>query len=51
MAVCDTVDMLSMLELERLVSLFSGLGVRKIRLTGGEPLVRRDLEDIIGKSR
>jgi molybdenum cofactor biosynthesis enzyme MoaA len=29
-------------EMERLVSLLVGLGVRKVRLTGGEPFVRRD---------
>ena len=36
-------------ELERLVAVFAGLGVRKVRLTGGEPLVRRDIVDIVGK--
>jgi molybdenum cofactor biosynthesis protein A len=40
-------ELLSLPELGRLVAVFAGLGVRKIRLTGGEPLVRRDLEDII----
>ncbi len=30
-------------ELERIVGLFAGAGVEKVRLTGGEPLVRRDL--------
>ncbi|MBO0359802.1 GTP 3',8-cyclase MoaA [Hymenobacter sp. BT186] len=30
-------------EMERLVGLMAGLGVRKVRLTGGEPFVRRDL--------
>lgn len=34
-------------DIERLVNIFSKLGVRKIRLTGGEPLLRRDLEDLI----
>jgi len=33
-------------EIERVVRLFSELGVSKIRLTGGEPLVRRDLLEI-----
>ncbi len=33
-------------EIERLVRLFSELGVSKVRLTGGEPLVRRDLTEI-----
>lgn len=30
-------------ELERLISAFARLGVRRVRLTGGEPLLRRDL--------
>ena len=30
-------------EIERVVAAFAGLGVKRIRLTGGEPLVRRDL--------
>ena len=42
--------LLSLPELGRLVKVCAGLGVRKIRLTGGEPLVRRDLEEIIGQS-
>ena len=36
-------DLLSLEELDRLCGTFIGLGVRKIRLTGGEPLVRRDV--------
>ena len=36
-------------ELGRVAAVFAGLGVRKVRLTGGEPLVRRDLEDIVGE--
>ena len=36
-------------EIERLVRIFVGLGVQKIRLTGGEPLVRRDLERLVEK--
>ncbi len=31
-------------EIVRVVQLFERLGVRKIRLTGGEPLLRRDVE-------
>ena len=31
----------------RLGRIFAGLGVRKLRLTGGEPLLRRDLERLI----
>jgi len=34
-------------EIERLARAFTGHGVRKIRLTGGEPLVRRDLHILI----
>ncbi|SMC28441.1 cyclic pyranopterin phosphate synthase [Andreprevotia lacus DSM 23236] len=33
-------------EMTRLVGLFVGLGVRKVRLTGGEPLLRRNLPDL-----
>ena len=36
-------DVLSLEELERLSAAFIRLGTRKIRLTGGEPLVRRDV--------
>ena len=35
-------------ELVRLARVFAGLGVRKLRITGGEPLVRRDLPTLIG---
>ena len=34
-------------EIEQLAKIFVSLGVRKIRLTGGEPLVRKDAADII----
>jgi cyclic pyranopterin phosphate synthase len=40
-------DLLSFEELTRLARVFAGLGVRKLRLTGGEPLLRRDLEWLI----
>ncbi len=36
-------DLLSYEEMERVVGILAGLGVRKVRLTGGEPFVRRDL--------
>jgi cyclic pyranopterin phosphate synthase len=36
-------------EIERLARLFVELGVRKIRLTGGEPLLRRDLPALIAR--
>jgi cyclic pyranopterin phosphate synthase len=34
-------------EIERAARLFAGNGVEKLRITGGEPLVRRDLPDLI----
>jgi cyclic pyranopterin phosphate synthase len=34
-------------ELERLTAVFAGLGVRKIRLTGGEPTVRHGIVDLV----
>jgi len=40
-------DILSFEEIARLARIFVGLGVEKIRLTGGEPLVRRDLHRLI----
>jgi len=40
-------DLLTFEELTRLVRVFAGLGVRKVRLTGGEPLLRRGLETLI----
>lgn len=40
-------SLLSFEEITRLARLFSELGVRKIRLTGGEPLVRREIEKLI----
>src|SRR5512146_1657023 len=38
---------LSFEEIQRLARVFAGLGVKKVRLTGGEPLVRRDLPRLI----
>ena len=38
----DREAVLTFEEIERLVALFAGLGVASVRLTGGEPLVRRD---------
>jgi cyclic pyranopterin phosphate synthase len=35
-------------EITRLAHIFAGHGVRKVRLTGGEPLVRRDLHLLVG---
>lgn len=39
-------DLLSLEELERICSAFIDLGVRKIRITGGEPLVRKNVEQL-----
>ena len=36
-------EVLSLEELERVAAVFIGLGARKLRLTGGEPLVRKDV--------
>ena len=41
--------MLTFEEIERLARLFIRLGVKKIRLTGGEPLLRRGIEQLIEK--
>jgi cyclic pyranopterin phosphate synthase len=40
-------DLLSFEEIARIARLFVGLGVRKIRLTGGEPLLRRNIERLV----
>ncbi|MEE2611128.1 MAG: GTP 3',8-cyclase MoaA, partial [Pseudomonadota bacterium] len=40
-------DVLSLEELERLAGAFIDRGVRKIRITGGEPMIRRNLERLI----
>jgi cyclic pyranopterin phosphate synthase len=42
-------DLLHFEEIERLVDVFVGLGVDKVRLTGGEPLLRRGLPTLITK--
>jgi len=43
----DHDEILSWKELERLAGIFVGLGIRKVRITGGEPLVREGVEDYI----
>jgi cyclic pyranopterin phosphate synthase len=43
----DRKELLSFEEIARLAGAFVDLGVRKLRITGGEPLVRRDLERLI----
>jgi cyclic pyranopterin phosphate synthase len=40
-------ELLTFEEIERLARLFAALGVRKVRLTGGEPLLRRDLPNLV----
>ncbi|HEY6067524.1 MAG TPA: GTP 3',8-cyclase MoaA [Gaiellaceae bacterium] len=40
-------EILSFEEITRLVRLLAGLGVDEVRLTGGEPLVRRDVPDLV----
>jgi GTP 3',8-cyclase len=40
-------ELLTFEELARVVGLFAGLGVRTVRLTGGEPLVRRHVENLV----
>jgi cyclic pyranopterin phosphate synthase len=42
-------DILHFEEIERLVDIFTSLGVDKVRLTGGEPLLRRGLPDLIAR--
>ncbi|MEX0700959.1 MAG: GTP 3',8-cyclase MoaA [Planctomycetales bacterium] len=43
----DRAELLTFEEIERFVRVAVGLGVTKIRLTGGEPLVRRDLDVLV----
>src|SRR5690554_2119926 len=38
---------LSLPEIRRLLTAFARLGTRKVRLTGGEPALRKDLTDVI----
>ncbi|MEO8830038.1 GTP 3',8-cyclase MoaA [Lapillicoccus sp.] len=40
-------EMLSDAEMLRVIGVFVGLGVRQVRLTGGEPLLRRSLVDLV----
>ena len=42
-------SILSFEETERLVRVFTALGVTKVRLTGGEPLLRHDLPELVGQ--
>src|SRR5258706_8915059 len=45
----DQDEILSWPELDRLAVIFLSLGIRKIRITGGEPLVREGVEDYIAR--
>ncbi len=45
----DRKEILSYEEIERLARIFVSLGVEKIRLTGGEPLLRRDLDQLVAR--
>src|SRR5207237_9837873 len=40
-------ELLTLEELDRVASTFVGLGTRKLRITGGEPLVRKGVMDLI----
>ncbi|GGO34926.1 GTP 3',8-cyclase MoaA [Deinococcus humi] len=42
-------ELLSFEEIERLARTFVGLGVQKLRITGGEPTLRRDLPELISR--
>src|SRR5215217_3157982 len=42
-------DILHFEEIETLVDVFTMLGVDKVRLTGGEPLLRRGLPDLVAR--
>lgn len=46
-AFLNKADILTYEEIDRLAGLFISLGVEKIRLSGGEPLLRRDLHELI----
>ena len=48
MAFLPKADVLTLEELDRLCSAFIERGVRKLRLTGGEPLVRRGIMTLVG---
>jgi GTP 3',8-cyclase len=45
----DRKELLTFEELERVARAFATLGVEKIRLTGGEPLLRKELERLVGR--
>jgi GTP 3',8-cyclase len=49
LAFAPRASVLTFEEIERLVGIFSRLGVRKIRLTGGEPTVRKGIVELAGR--
>lgn len=44
-------DILTYDEILRLAAVFAGLGIRKVKLTGGEPLVRKNIEALVAGLR
>ena len=48
MAFLPKADLLTLEELDRVCGVFIARGVRKLRLTGGEPLVRRGIMTLVG---
>lgn len=42
-------DLLTPAEIEKICRIFTGIGIDKIRLTGGEPLARKDFSEIISR--
>jgi len=42
-------EILSFDEIQRIVGVLASLGIQKVRITGGEPLIRRDLEALVWK--
>ena len=47
MLITPSANLMQADEIERMAATFIGLGVKKIRLTGGEPLLRKDAKEII----
>jgi len=45
----DRAELLTFEEIERVTRVAVGLGIEKVRLTGGEPLVRRDVERLVAR--
>ena len=42
-------ELLTMDEIVETVSLFAELGIRKVRLTGGKPLLRKDVPSLVAR--